>query len=57
MSIEIKQLQIKSSVVQRCADGSGEDGDASEQTQSMKEEILAECKSLILDVLSELQER
>jgi hypothetical protein len=57
MSIEIKQLHIKSSVVQRAKDGGDDDAEPSEQQAAMKEELLAECKTLILDVLRELQER
>lgn len=56
MSIEIKQLQIKSSVVQRRADGESDESQA-EQTQALKEDILAECKTMIRDALNDLQER
>jgi hypothetical protein len=56
MSIEIKQLHIKSNVVQR-ADDSKDDGEPSEEMQAMKQELLAECKDLILDVLRDLRER
>ncbi len=56
MSIEIKQLHIKSNVVQR-ADSGRDDGEPSEELATMKQELLAECKDLILDVLRDLRER
>ncbi len=56
MSIEIKQLQIKSHVVQRAEDGK-DDSEPSEATEAFKEELLAECKELILDTLRDLRER
>jgi hypothetical protein len=56
MSIEIKQLHIKSNVVQRAAKGEDE-ARSSVDAESLKEELLAECKDLILDVLREQRER
>ena len=59
MSIEIRQLLIKSNVVQK--QGEERDGNAEsapdEGTEGLKEDILAECRRLILDILSERGER
>lgn len=58
MSIEIRQLLIKSNVIQRCATG-GSDGDvdADEQRAEMHEDILAQCRELVLDILAQRGER
>jgi hypothetical protein len=56
MSIEIKQLHIKSNVVQRADEGK-DDGEPSEEMVALKQELLAECKDLILDTLRDLRER
>ncbi len=56
MSIEIKQLHIKSNVVQRADEGKI-DAEPSEQMEALKEELLAECKDLIRDTLRDLRER
>ena len=56
MSIEIKQLHIKSNVVQRAEDGK-DDAEPSEKMEALKQELLAECKDLILDVLRDMRER
>ena len=56
MSIEIKQLLIKSNVLQKC-EGGTDDTDASEQQQELKEEILEECKNLILAMLTRKGDR
>lgn len=55
MSIEIRQLLIKSNVVQRCA--TGEEGDAEEQRAEMHEDILAQCREMVLDILNQRGER
>lgn len=52
MSIEIRQLVVKSSVVQRCA--------SNEETgteENRNQEILEECKRLIQEALQENRER
>ncbi|QOJ22620.1 MAG: hypothetical protein HRU78_02320 [Gammaproteobacteria bacterium] len=54
MSIEIKQLLIKSNIVQRVAD---EELDVSEEHRLLKEEVLAECRRMIADLLQEKGER
>lgn len=60
MSIEIRQLLIKSNVAQRrdAADAGGcADSTEAQSTDVMREDILAECRRLILEVLSERGER
>jgi len=52
MSIEVRQLIIKSSVLQR-SESNGEGGD----DESKKQAILEECKKLIQKTLQELKER
>ena len=54
MPIEIKQLLIKSSIVQRTAD---ESLDGYEERSALKEELLTECRHLIRDILREKEER
>lgn len=57
MSIEIRQLLIKSNVVQRCATGGEGDGDSDEQRAEMHEDILVQCRELVLDILAQRGER
>ncbi len=54
MSIEIKQLLIKSNIVQRqeC-----NETDSAEEGLAANEELLAECRRLVLDILRENKER
>lgn len=54
MAIEIKQLLIKSSIVQRTEQ---EDLDLTEEHRLLKEEVLAECRRMIADLLQEKGER
>ncbi len=54
MSIEIKQLLIKSNIVQRTE---REGTDTSEEQHVIKEELLAECRRLVLDIMREKEER
>ncbi len=55
MSIEIKQLLIKSNIIQR-TQSEGTD-DSSEGQDIVKEELLAECRRLVLDIMREKEER
>ncbi|HEY4319218.1 MAG TPA: DUF5908 family protein [Herbaspirillum sp.] len=76
MSIEIRQLSIKSNVVQRAGgEGSGEAGAAAgkgsaggkplfgsacagtQLDEDTRNEILAECRAMMLDLLSRSRER
>ena len=62
MPIDIQNLHIKSSVVQRaCDDGAAPaDGLApadDERDAELRQQILAECKRLIRDALYQRQER
>lgn len=54
MPIEIKQLLIKSNIVQRTED---EHLDSEEERSALKEELLAECRHLIRDMMREKGER
>ena len=58
MGIEVRQLTIKSSV----ADDSGDEADAPatvsmEDFERLKEDLLAECKSWMMEKLREARER
>lgn len=53
MTVEVRQLVVKSNVLQRSAD---EKGDARNLEESRKA-ILEECKRLILETLQEMKER
>lgn len=59
MSIEIRELVIKTTIVERAAgDGGGQvAGAASVVTPALKAEILSACKQLILNTLREHGER
>lgn len=52
MSIEIRQMVVKSNVVQRCESDKEEDKD-----EKAKQAILEECKQLILETLREMKGR
>ncbi|GJL74688.1 DUF5908 family protein [Nitrosomonas sp.] len=54
MPIEIKQLLIKSNIVHYAED---EDVEALEAHSAFKEELLNECRHLILEMLREKGER
>lgn len=54
MAIEIKQLLIKFNIVQRTGQ---EDLDLTEEHRLLKEEVLAECRRMIVDCLQERGER
>jgi hypothetical protein len=55
MSIEIKQMVVKSSVIQR--NGLSEGRDVSRIDEIRKQEILEECKRLIMEAMQEMKER
>jgi len=67
MSIEIRQLNIKSSVLQQAAGAAPEQGGGQPHIgsacagQALDEEsrndILAECKAMVLDLMSRSRER
>jgi hypothetical protein len=54
MPIEIKELVIKTTIVDRPAAG---DGEALAVAQSVRDQILAECRKLVADLLRERGER
>ncbi|MYM67113.1 hypothetical protein GTP45_09755 [Pseudoduganella sp. FT55W] len=53
MSIEIRELVIKTTIVERAASDSGEPA----ATPALKEEILSACRQMILNLLRERGER
>jgi hypothetical protein len=53
MSIEIKELIIKTTIVDRAAGGE----DAPAVGQAVKDQILAECRQLVAELLRERGER
>ncbi len=56
MTIEIRELLIKSSVTEQ--DGTGSDNvSSSEDVQQIKQELLEQCRQMILDLLAEREER
>jgi hypothetical protein len=67
MSIEIRQLSIKANVMQRACDGDDADTTGDETVsnaqggrkldEETRNEILAECRALVLDLLSRARER
>lgn len=57
MSIEIRELVIKTTIVERAAGDPGERGDAGMAAPALKEEILSACRQLILNLLRERGER
>lgn len=60
MSIEIRQMLIKSQVVQRAADEAGADADPAPEAAPREPALRdwrAECRRLIVEVLDERKER
>jgi hypothetical protein len=66
MSIEIRQLSIKSNVIQRIGDDADTTGDETLESSALRgqkldeetrNEILAECRALVLDLLDRARER
>jgi hypothetical protein len=56
MTIEVRQLQVKSSVLQK--DGMETKGsDPYHDLEALKENILLECKQMLIDMLLQNQER
>jgi hypothetical protein len=55
MPIEIKQMVVKSNVVQSCGKDGDTDGTALPEAQ--RKELLDECKRLIQEALREAKER
>ncbi|MDI3464970.1 MAG: hypothetical protein OJF50_003791 [Nitrospira sp.] len=56
MTIEIRQMMIKSTVLQKASEEVS--GDSSGQNMdTMKESILVECRQLFLELLREQRER
>jgi hypothetical protein len=56
MTIEVKQLHIKSSVSLESG-ASNRECDSDPDLSAVREEILAECKQLVIDMLRARQER
>lgn len=56
MTIEVRQLQIKSSVLQK--DGMETKGiDSFHDLDELKEDILLECRQMLIEMLLQKQER
>jgi len=56
MSIEIRQMVVKSNVVQR-GESCGGNNEETSAEKTGKQEILEECKRLILETMQEMKER
>ena len=56
MTIEVKQMLIKSTVLQN-DDAEEKGSDPCQASEGTKEEILAACRQLIIEILREGQER
>jgi hypothetical protein len=56
MTIEVKQLHIKSTVLQQNG-ASNREPDAMPKLAEIREEILAECKQLVAELLRAQRER
>ncbi|HEY8023231.1 MAG TPA: DUF5908 family protein [Burkholderiaceae bacterium] len=54
MSIEIKQLLVKSNIVQKCED---EGDDKAAEQAALTKSLLEQCRSLILEIMNENRER
>ena len=57
MSIEVRQLIIKSNVLQPRGSAQESDNDSTENTEEKTNNILEECRLLIQEELRELKER
>ena len=53
MSIEIKQLMVKSNVVQKCE----EDGDKKKEKAALTKDVLEQCRTLILEIMEDNRDR
>lgn len=56
MTVEVKQMIIKSTVVNKFTEHEQSDG-ATVDIEQLKEMVMEECKELITESLHELQER
>lgn len=56
MTIEVRQMMIKSTVLQKVGEESTGDNSV-QNVEAMREDILTECKELVLKLLREQQER
>ncbi len=54
MSVEVRQLIVKSNVLQR---SEADENDDAENPEETKKAILDECRKLILETLQEMRER
>lgn len=57
MTIEVRQLVIKSTVVKEETPAKSSDGSSSEGLEQLKAEILLECKQLVRDAIRDARER
>lgn len=56
MTIEVRQLQIKSSVLQKESTET-RGSDPSHDLEELKEDILLECRQMLMEMLRQKQER
>lgn len=56
MTIEVRQMLIKSSVLQKAEEERAGD-QSSPSLEAIKEDILTECRQLVVDLLRDRQER
>lgn len=57
MSIEVRQMVVKSNVLQRCEQDGANGREAVRIHEDSKNELLEECRKLILEMLRERRER
>jgi hypothetical protein len=55
MSIEIKQLMVKSNVVQKRE--AGGDGDKKKEQAALAKDVLEQCRNLILEIMDDNRDR
>ena len=55
MSIEIKQLMVKSNVVQKRGDDGG--GDKKKEQAALARDVLEQCRNLILEIMDDNRDR
>lgn len=59
MSVEIRQMVVKSNVLQRCEsdDVAATDKDKAQVPEEARSDILEECRKLVIEMLRERRER
>jgi len=57
MSVEIRQMVVKSNVLQRCEAGDAAEKDKVQPSEEARSAILEECRKLVIEMLRERKER